>query len=62
MTREQQHGTLKGSDCTTPSVSRRPKLNQREIQFAADAAWPHTDKANAGIRAEFKLPPNTAMK
>jgi hypothetical protein len=35
---------------------------RREIQFAADAQWPHTNKANAGIRAEFKLPPSKAMK
>jgi hypothetical protein len=35
---------------------------KRSIQYAADAQWPHTNKANAGIRAEFKLPPNRAMK
>ncbi len=35
---------------------------RREIQFAADAEWPHTDKANAGIRAEFQLPPDRVMK
>jgi len=27
------------------------------IQLAADAQWPHTDKANAGIRREFGLSP-----
>ena len=26
------------------------------IQLAADAEWPHTDEANAGIRSEFSLP------
>lgn len=25
-------------------------------QLAADAEWPHTTPANAGIRAEFQLP------
>ncbi len=35
---------------------------RREIQFAADAAWPHTNKTNAGIRTEFKLPPDKALK
>ena len=34
----------------------------REIQFAADAEWPHDDPANAGIRAEFQLPPDRVMK
>lgn len=27
------------------------------IQFAADAEWPYTTAANAGVRKEFKLPP-----
>jgi hypothetical protein len=35
---------------------------RREIQFAADAEWPHTDPANAGIRVEFKLPSDRVMK
>jgi hypothetical protein len=35
---------------------------RREIQFAADAEWPHTDPANAGIRVEFQLPPDRVMK
>ena len=35
---------------------------RREIQFAADADWPHTAPANAGIRAEFQLPPDRVMK
>ena len=35
---------------------------RREIQFAADAEWPHTDSAHAGIRAEFQLPPDRVMK
>jgi len=35
---------------------------RREIQFAADAEWPHTDPADAGIRVEFQLPPDRVMK
>jgi len=35
---------------------------RREIQFAADAEWPHEAPANAGIRAEFQLPPDRVMK
>ena len=34
---------------------------RREIQFAADAEWPHTDPAHAGTRREFKLPPDRVM-
>ena len=29
----------------------------RQIQYAADARWPHTDPTNAGIRREFERPP-----
>lgn len=35
---------------------------RREIQFAADADWPHTDPANAGIRGEFQLPLDRMLK
>ena len=35
---------------------------RREIQFAADAEWPHTDPANAGIRTEYQLPADRVMK
>jgi len=57
-----------------PTKSNRIKLNQtkkteesiiarrREIQFAADAQWPASNPANAGIRREFRLPPDKAMK
>ena len=31
---------------------------RREIQLAADTAWPHTDSANAPYRRAFKLPVN----
>jgi hypothetical protein len=36
--------------------------NRRQLQYAADAAWPSTEKVNAGIRTEFKIPPNRALK
>jgi hypothetical protein len=29
-----------------------------EIQLAAEAEWPSSNKANASIRTEFFLPPN----
>ena len=35
---------------------------RREIQFAADAQWPPSNPANAGIRREFRLSPDKAMK
>jgi hypothetical protein len=35
---------------------------RRKIQFAADAEWPNTTPANAGIRAEFQLPPDRMMQ
>ena len=35
---------------------------RREIQFAADAEWPHTAPANAGVRTEFQLPTDRVMK
>jgi hypothetical protein len=31
-------------------------VRRRQLQYAADAEWPYTDKANAGIRREFFLP------
>jgi hypothetical protein len=35
---------------------------RREIQFTADAQWPAGNPANAGIRREFRLSPDKAMK
>ncbi len=32
------------------------------IQLAADAEWPHDNAANAGVRQEFQLPPDRALK
>ena len=34
----------------------------RQLQYAVDAAWPARDKANAGVRVEFKLNPSRAMR
>lgn len=31
---------------------------RRAVQLAADAEWPHTDDANAGVRKEFALHPH----
>ncbi len=38
------------------------ETKRREIQFAADAEWPHEAPANTGIRMEFQLPPDRVMK
>lgn len=35
---------------------------RRQLQYAADAAGPATKKVNAGVRTEFKIPPNRALK
>jgi hypothetical protein len=35
---------------------------RRAIQLAADAAFPYTDKSNAGVRSEFDLPKNGPVK
>jgi hypothetical protein len=37
-------------------------LRRREIQLAADAAWPASKAANAATRREFGLPADKAMK
>ncbi len=55
------------SDATTDRAKLEKAVNdiavrRREIQFAADDQWPHTNKANAGIRAEFKLAAERAIQ
>ena len=62
-------GTQTGaqSDATTDRANLEIAMGdiitkRREIQFAADAEWPHTDPSNAGVRTEFQLPPNRVMK
>lgn len=35
---------------------------RKQIQYAADTIWPHTDPANAPIRKAFKLPANRSLK
>ena len=37
-------------------------VKRRQIQYAADDLWPHTKKANVGIRKEFGLPKDKALK
>ena len=49
------------SDATTRRKQRDAQVQsitdrRLTIQFAADAEWPFTNPANAGIRAEFFLP------
>jgi hypothetical protein len=49
------------SDATTRRKQRDAAVNsitdrRVTIQFAADAEWPFTNPANAGIRGEFFLP------
>jgi hypothetical protein len=34
---------------------------RRQLQHAADRVWPHTNPANAGLRAEFKLPTDKGL-
>ncbi len=34
---------------------------RRKIQLCADAEWSYANKAKAGIRAEFKLPPDQGL-
>jgi hypothetical protein len=48
--------------CVRPGNGDCVSIRPREIQFDADADWPHTDPANAGIRVEFQLPPDRMMK
>ncbi len=47
-----------GLEAAVAAIARR----RREIQLAADAAWPAGKKANAGLRAEFGLPADKALK
>jgi hypothetical protein len=35
---------------------------RRQIQYAADTCWPPADPANTGIRKQFSLPPDKALK
>jgi hypothetical protein len=34
---------------------------RRQLQHAADGEYPHTNPANAGMRAKFDLPPNQPL-
>jgi len=55
------------SDATTARSQLEAKVKEaaelrREIQYAADAIWPAEQKVNAGVRIEFKIPPDRAPK
>ena len=55
------------SDATTNRALLEAKVKEvadlrRELQYAADTVWPARNRANAGIRVEFKIPPNKALK
>ncbi len=55
------------SDATTSRTQLQKAANdiatrRRAIQLCADAEWPHSNKGNAGIRAEFKLPTDREFK
>ena len=55
------------SDATTNRALLETKVKEvadlrREIQYAADTVWPARNSAKAGIRVEFKIPPNKALK
>ena len=55
------------SDATTNRALLEAKVKEvadlrRELQYAADTVWPTRNSANAGIRVEFKIPPNKALK
>ena len=55
------------SDATTVRSQLEAKVKEvaakrRQLQYAADAAWPATEKVNAGVRTEFKIPPDRALR
>jgi hypothetical protein len=55
------------SDATTQRRQRNAQISaindqRMTIQFAADAEWPYTVDANAGIRVEFFLPAHQPFK
>jgi hypothetical protein len=58
-------GTAK-SDATTQRKQRDAAVNsitdlRATVQYAADAEWPFTNPANAGIRGEFFRPLNQPL-
>jgi hypothetical protein len=64
-------GTQSSAQSSAITITTRQELldvfdkvehQRRAIQLAADAAYPYTDKANAGIRGEFALPKNGPLK
>lgn len=56
-----QSGATTGRSALETAVAALAR-RRREIQFAADAAWPAGKPGNAAIRREFGLPPDKALK
>jgi len=61
----EQSGGQSGATTDRALLEARVKAvadQRRELQYAADLLWPAGKKANAGIRTEFGLPSNKALK
>ena len=57
-TQEDERLTAQQMRLQTASEVGAIKADCRKILFAADRAWPHTNPANAAVRAKFQLPGN----
>ncbi|MFA6289611.1 MAG: hypothetical protein WC661_19700 [Opitutaceae bacterium] len=60
-----QSGDQSGATTVRSQLEAKVKevaAKRRQLQYAADAAWPSTEKVNAGVRTEFKIPPDRALK
>lgn len=55
-------GDATGSRLSLSDLMKQVTDTRIAIQLAADAEWPHTNAANAGIRAEFRLPARSKFK
>ncbi len=53
-------GAAGGERIDRDALVRAATAGRMQIQFAADAEWPHTDPANAPTRRQFQLPANRA--
>jgi len=54
-------GTATGTRIDRDALVKQATAARMQLQFAADAEWPHTDPANYPIRREFQLPANRAF-
>ncbi len=60
-----QSGDQSGATTSRSQLEAKVKevaAKRRQLQYAADAVWPSTEKINAGVRTEFKIPPKRALK